>query len=115
MDPWVWMGQRYEAASVRVPGGGALSAEQIAALGDLLVAHDAARPHRLELRGVIGQPGARAVHVALSARAARIASHSRSATTARKLWMRTTRAPAMPAIDDSSTDTSGGAVARAGG
>src|ERR1700730_13386691 len=27
MEPCVWMGQRYEALSVRVPGGGALNAE----------------------------------------------------------------------------------------
>ena len=26
MEPWVCMGQRYEAASVRVPAGGAVSA-----------------------------------------------------------------------------------------
>src|SRR5499427_11131164 len=44
-------------------------------------------------------------HVALSRREARMAFHSRSATTARKLWMRTTRAPEIALMDDSSTET----------
>src|SRR5262249_62262321 len=52
-------------------------------------------------------------HVALSTREARMACHSRSATTARKLWMRTTRAPGIDLMDDSSTATR--AAPRAGG
>src|SRR5262249_44225296 len=44
-------------------------------------------------------------HVALSMREVRMAFHSRSATMARKLWMRTTRAPGIALMDDSSTET----------
>src|SRR5215510_8705620 len=50
-----------------------------------------------------GRPGP-GDHVALTMREARMAFHSRSATTARKLWMRTTRAPGMALMDDSSTE-----------
>src|SRR5262244_2773864 len=42
-----------------------------------------------------------------------MAFHSRSATTARKLWMRTTRAPGIDLMDDSSTELS--VAPRAGG
>ncbi len=67
----------------------------------------------------IGGKGAHcALHVTLMASAARTASHSRSATTARKSFSRTTRAPGMPLIEFSSTDTGlqpalGGRITRA--
>ena len=118
MEPWVWIGQRYWAVSVRVtPGGGALSAERSPFLA--ISWSRTTGPARIESNSVAasGSP-APGDHVACSVRAARTASHSRSATTARKLCMRTTRAPAMDPIDVSSTLTSvapwaGGRMTRA--
>ncbi len=51
--PAVGRAEELRARGRRAQGG------EIAALGDLLVAHDATRPHRLELLRVVGQPGAR--------------------------------------------------------
>src|SRR5438067_1070415 len=96
MEPWVWIGQRYWAVSVRVtPGGGALSAERSPFLA--ISWSRTTGPARIESNSVAasGSP-APGDHVACSVRAARTASHSRSATTARKLCMRTTRAPMDP-------------------
>src|SRR5687767_1630863 len=50
-----------------------------------------------------GNGAAAGVHVTWRARAPRTASHSRAAITATNSFSRTTRAPGIPAIDDSST------------
>ena len=117
MEPWVWMGQRYEAASARIPGAGALNAERSPRLA--ISWSRTTRLARIESNSLVesGSP-VPAVHLHWSARAARTASHSRSATTARKFWILTTRAPPMAATEDSSTETrvapwAGGRITRA--
>ena len=117
MEPWVWMGQRYEAASARIPGAGVLNAERSPRLA--ISWSRTTRLARIESNSVVesGNP-VPAVHLDWSARAARTASHSRSAITARKFWIRRTREPPMAAMDDSSTDTraapsAGGRITRA--
>ena len=92
------MGQRYEAAKVRVPGASALSADRSPRLAWSRTTVLARIASNSFVESGSPVPG---VHVVWSARAARTASHSRSATTAGKLWIRTTRAPSTPAMDDS--------------
>ena len=114
MQAWLWIGHSYVAASVRPPSAKALVTsprEARTSSRTTGVARISAYSRACSGRPVPGD------QVALSALAARTASHSRSAQTPRKLPIRTTRTPGMEARDASSTarsvaPTAGGRIAR---
>src|SRR3970040_2184730 len=104
-EPWVWIGQRYVALSVRTPGPPAVRLERAPRLATVSSRTTGVARTASKRVAWSGRPEPDD-HSVLRSRAARTAFHSRSATTPRKLAIRTTRAPGTDAIDDSSTETS---------
>ncbi len=101
MVPCVCTPKRYSASSRRAAAGSAAAGSPRLTVVSARTTFALRAASYTSPMGGIGVPS---LHSTFSSRAARTAFHSRSATTARRFFFRTTRAPGMLAMEDSSTD-----------